>query len=327
MLTEYWYFKQKVFTGREGFRLRTAFITHADCLKHEMMLDHPECPARLRIIEDQLLASGLFDFLRYMEAPKATVDQLARVHDREYIEGIFKLSPKQGLMQIDGDTAMNSCTLDAALRAAGAAVLAADQVMNGRVDNAFCSIRPPGHHAERRQAMGFCFFNNAAVGAAHALEVHGLKRVAIVDFDVHHGNGTEEIFSHDTRVMLCSSYQHPFYPYTGIATVDGHLINVPLKAGSIGGDFRQAIETQWMPQLERFRPQMIFVSAGFDAHYEDDMAELNLGESDYAWVTNRIMEIAERFAEKRIVSVLEGGYALHALARSVTSHIRVLMQL
>jgi acetoin utilization deacetylase AcuC-like enzyme len=307
--------------------LHTAFITHADCLKHEMMPEHPECPERLRAIEDQLLAVGLFDFLRYMEAPKATVDQLARVHDREYIKGIFNLSPMQGLVQIDGDTAMNSGTLNAALRAAGAAVLAADQVMDGQVDNAFCAIRPPGHHAERRQAMGFCFFNNAAVGAAHALEVHGLDRVAIVDFDVHHGNGTEEIFNYDTRVMVCSCYQHPFYPYTGMETVDGHFINVPLTAGSIGGDFRQAVETQWMPQLVRFRPQMIFVSAGFDAHYEDDMAELNLGESDYAWITHRIMEIAERFAEKRIVSVLEGGYALHALGRSVTSHIRVLMQL
>ncbi len=305
--------------------MRTAYITHPECLKHQMTIEHPECPERLTAIEDQLQAAGLFDFLMYSEAPKVAIEQLVRAHDIIYINGLLAFSPSTGLYHIDGDTAMNPHTLNAALRAAGAAVFATDSVINSKVDNAFCSVRPPGHHAESRQAMGFCFFNNAAVAAAHALAEHGLERVAIVDFDVHHGNGTEEIFMDDPRVMVCSSFQHPFYPYTGAQSIDGHLINVPLKAGSIGGDFRQAIDNEWLPQLERFQPQMIFVSAGFDAHYEDDMGDLNLGESDYAWVTQRIMEIANRYADGRVVSVLEGGYALHALGRSVSAHIRVLM--
>ncbi len=307
--------------------MRTAYISHSDCLKHEMISGHPECPQRLSVIEDHLQTAGIFDFLLHMEAPKVTVEQLNRVHDRDYVQQIFASSPSEGLVHIDDDTAMNPHTLNAARHASGAAVLASDKVLLGEVDNAFCNIRPPGHHAERCQAMGFCFFNNVAVGAAHALEEYGLERLAVLDFDVHHGNGTENIFYGDRRVMVCSCYQHPFYPFTGTATQDGHLINVPLKAGSIGGDFRQLIERQWMPQLERFKPQMLFISAGFDGHYEDDMAELNLGDSDYAWVTRRIMDIAQQHAENRIVSLLEGGYALNALGRSVTRHVRTLMDL
>ncbi len=307
--------------------MRTAFISHPDCLKHEMFDGHPECPARLQAIEDHLQAAGLFDFLLHMEAPRAELKHLNRVHDNSYAQQIFSSTPSEGLFHIDEDTAMNPHTLEAALRAAGAAVLATDKVLQGEVDNAFCNIRPPGHHAERSQAMGFCFFNNVAVGVGHALAEYGIERIAVLDFDVHHGNGTEDIFYGDRRVMVCSSYQHPFYPYSGRDTEDGHLINVRLRAGSIGADFRQAIQHEWIPQLDQFKPQMLFISAGFDAHHEDDMAELNLGERDYAWVTTRIMEIAQRFAENRVVSLLEGGYALNALGRSVAAHVRTLMNL
>ena len=307
--------------------MRTAFISHPAFLLHEMFDGHPECPARIRVIEDHLLATGLFDFLLHMEAPRAQLEHLNRVHDKGYAEAIVASAPSTGLLHIDDDTAMNPHTLEAALRAAGAAVLATDKVIQGEVDNAFCNVRPPGHHAERAQAMGFCFFNNIAVGVGHALEEYGLQRIAVLDFDVHHGNGTEDIFYGDRRVMVCSSFQHPFYPYSGRDSEDGHLINVRLRAGSIGADFRQAIQHEWIPQLERFKPQMLFVSAGFDAHFEDDMAGLNLGERDYAWVTTRIMEIAQTYAENRVVSMLEGGYALNALGRSVVAHVRTLMAL
>lgn len=307
--------------------MKTAYITHPYCLKHEMMDGHPECPARLMAIEDQLKSAGLFDFLMHYEAPKASTVELARVHHKAHIHDILSRSPKRGLVHIDPDTAMNPYTAVAALRAAGSAVLAAELVASGRVDNAFCSVRPPGHHCERGEAMGFCFFNNVAVGVAHALATCAVTRIAVVDFDVHHGNGTEDIFEDDTRVMVCSAYQHPLYPYTGRETVDGHLINVPLAPGSGSREFRDAVETHWLPQLERFKPQMIFVSAGFDAHYEDDMAELNFTEADYAWVTQEIMAIAAAYAGGRIVSLLEGGYALHALGRSVVAHVRALMAL
>lgn len=307
--------------------MRTAYITHRDCLKHEMMPEHPECPERLSAIEDRLSAAGVFDFLRYFEAPKATQAQLARAHDASYVRALLAASPAQGLVRIDPDTAMNPHTVDAALRAAGAVILAADKVLDGEVENAFCNVRPAGHHAERGQAMGFCFFNNVAVGTAYVLAEREIERVAIVDFDVHHGNGTEDIFEDEPQVMMCSSYQHPLYPYTGRDTVPGHLINVPLKPGTGGADFREAIQAHWIPELNRFRPQMIFISAGFDAHYEDDMAGLMLTEADYAWVTTRIMEVAEAHCGGRIVSVLEGGYALEALGRSVVAHVRTLMKL
>ena len=303
----------------------TAFISHPDCLKHEMMPEHPECPARLHAIQDQLIRSGLFDWLQYYDAPKATVKQLARAHDMLYVREIMALSPQQGLVHLDPDTFMNPHTLDAALRAAGAAVLATELVMDGKADNAFCCVRPPGHHAERHKAMGFCIFNNVAVGALHALEARGLERVAIVDFDVHHGNGSEAIFSDDERVLLCSIYQHPFYPYTGRASVKGHLINIPLGRGLLSKEFRGYITERWLPELRVFQPQMIFISAGFDGHYEDEMANWNLIESDYAWVTRELMHIAAECAGGRIVSTLEGGYALHALGRSATAHIKALM--
>lgn len=304
--------------------MHTAYINHPDCLKHEMGAHHPECPARLRAIEDQLIASGLLPYLQHYDAPLAAFEQLARVHDPHYIETVRSASPKEGLVYLDPDTAMNPFTLNAALRAAGAVVLATELVLERKVENAFCAIRPPGHHAESARAMGFCFFNNVAVGVAHAMAHYGLKRVAIADFDVHHGNGTEEIFRDDPRVMLCSTFQHPFYPHCGADSGNDHIINVPLPAGTDGDGFRKAVSEQWLPSLERFRPEMLFVSAGFDAHWEDDMAMFKLRESDYAWVTQQIKDIAEKYAHGRIVSALEGGYELHALGRSVAAHIRVL---
>lgn len=286
---------------------------------------HPECPARLSAIEDQLIASGLLHFLQQHDAPLATFDQLARVHSRQYIESIRAASPRQGLVYLDPDTAMNPHSLSAALRAAGAVILAVDLVLGGKAGNAFCAVRPPGHHAESARAMGFCIFNNVAVGVAHAMAQYGLRRVAIADFDVHHGNGTEEIFHDDPRVMLCSTFQHPYYPYCGADSGNEHIINVPLPAGTNGAAFREAVSKYWLPALERFHPEIMFISAGFDAHRDDDMADFNLLEKDYTWVTQQIKAVAEKFCQGRIVSVLEGGYELNALGRSVLAHLKVLV--
>jgi acetoin utilization deacetylase AcuC-like enzyme len=285
---------------------------------------HPEAPARLQAIEDQLIASGLFGYLQHHDAPEVTREQLLRVHDAAYLDAIAAAAPQSGMVALDGDTTMNPYTYPAALRAAGAAVLAVDLVMAGRVENAFCSVRPPGHHAEHARAMGFCIFNNVAVGASHALAAHGLSRVAIVDFDVHHGNGTEDIFRDEPRVMLCSTFQHPFYPYSGAESGNAHIINVPLAAGADGAVFREAVGAHWLPVLEAFGPELILISAGFDAHREDDMSSLRLVEADYAWVTEQIKGLAAKHARGRIVSVLEGGYELHALGRSVLAHLKVL---
>ena len=301
-----------------------AFITHPDCRLHDMGAQHPECPARLSAIEDQLVASGLSNHLDHVEAPLASRAQLERAHAPDYITALEQVAPEEGLVHLDPDTAMNPHTLRAALRAAGAAVRATDKVLRGESEAAFCGVRPPGHHAERARAMGFCLFNNVAVAAAHALEAHGLKRVAIVDFDVHHGNGTEDIFRDDARVLMVSTFQHPFYPYSGIEGRSERMVNIPLAAYSGGKEFRDAVERHWLPALDAFRPEMLFVSAGFDAHRDDDMAMLNLVEADYAWVTERIKGVAGRTANGRIVSVLEGGYALHALGRSVATHLKVL---
>ena len=291
---------------------------------HNMGSHHPECPARMAAIEDHLLATGLLPHLVEVEAPPATREQLLRVHDPDYVDAIEVSVPERGLIHLDPDTAMNPHSYHAALRAAGAVIKATDMVMGGEVENAFCNVRPPGHHAGRARAMGFCFFNNVAVGAAHALEKHGLERVAIVDFDVHHGNGTEDIFRDDPRVMMVSTFQHPFYPYSGVEGRSERMVNIPLAAYSSGVQFREAVENFWVPALDRFQPQMVFVSAGFDAHRDDDMASLSLVEADYAWVTERLMVFADRFCGGRIVSTLEGGYELDALARSVAAHIRAL---
>lgn len=294
---------------------------------HDMGSHHPESPDRLTAVEDYLLATGLIPHLISELAPKASREQLLRVHDESYIASIEDASPPRGVVHLDPDTAMNPHSLAAALHAAGAVVRATDMVVGGEAENAFCNVRPPGHHACRAHAMGFCFFNNVAVGAAHALEAHGLERVAIVDFDVHHGNGTQNIFEGDRRVMMVSTFQHPFYPYSGMEGRSELMVNIPLAAYSGGAEFREAVETFWLPALLEFAPQMLFVSAGFDAHRDDDMASLGLVERDYAWVTKRIMEVADHHADGRIVSTLEGGYNLPALARSVDAHVRELCRI
>lgn len=304
--------------------MQTAYITHPLCLKHDMGPHHPECPARIHAIEDQLIASGLFGYLQHHDAPEVTREQLLRVHDAAYIDSIEAAAPHHGSVELDGDTTMNPFTYPAALRAAGAAVLAVDLVMGQKVENAFCNVRPPGHHAEKALAGGFCIFNNIAVAARHALAVHGLSRVAIADFDVHHGNGTEHVFHDDPRVMLCSTFQHPFYPFGGADSGNDHIINVPMKAGDGSEKFREAVTTQWLPALERFKPELLLISAGFDAHREDDMSMIRLVDGDYGWVTEQLKEVAYKHCQRRIVSMLEGGYELHALGRSATAHIKVL---
>ena len=310
--------------GYDGHAVSTAFITHRDCLRHDMGRGHPERPERLSAIEDQLIASGVEQFLARHDAPLASDEQLARVHPMEYVRAIREAAPERGTVHLDPDTAMNPHSLNAALRAAGAAVLATDLVMQGEAASAFCSVRPPGHHACSARPMGFCIFNNVAVAARHAMQAHGVERVAIVDFDVHHGNGTEEIFSHDGQVLMVSTFQHPFYPYSGTEDPASNMVNVPLAAGAGSKQFREAVTRYWIPALERFAPQLVLFSAGFDAHAEDDMAMLRLVDSDYGWVTQEIKAIADRHAGGRVVSMLEGGYALSALGRSVVQHLRVL---
>ncbi len=308
-------------------RMTAAFITHDECLKHEMGAYHPERPARLSAIEDQLIASGIGVHLERHDAPLATDEQLARVHPIDYVQAIRNAAPSEGTVHLDPDTAMNPWTLQAALRAAGAAVLATDLVLGDQVKAAFCNVRPPGHHACRARPMGFCIFNNVAVAARHALQAHGLERVAIIDFDVHHGNGTEDIFEGDPQVLMASTFQHPFYPYSGTEDPARNMVNVPLAAGAGSREFRQAVREAWLPALDDFSPQLILFSAGFDAHAEDDMAMLRLLDADYGWVTAQVKEVAARHAGGRMVSVLEGGYALSALGRSAVQHLRVLADL
>ena len=304
--------------------MSAAFITHPDCLKHEMGAHHPEQPARLSAIEDQLIASGVAPYLARYEAPLATDEQLARVHPIEYVRAIREAAPSRGTVHLDPDTAMNPHSLNAALRAAGAAVLAVDLILTNRAKTAFCAVRPPGHHACRARPMGFCIFNNVAVAARHALQAHGLGRVAIIDFDVHHGNGTEDIFEGDPQVLMASTFQHPFYPYSGTEDPAANMVNVPLAAGAGSREFREAVREAWLPALDEFAPELILFSAGFDAHMEDDMAMLRFSDADYAWVTSQMKEVAERHAAGRMASVLEGGYALSALGRSAVQHMRVL---
>ena len=307
--------------------MSAAFITHPDCLKHDMGTYHPERPARLTAIEDQLIASGIGQHLRRYEAPLATEEQLARVHPADYVRAIHDAAPQSGTVHLDPDTAMNPWTLQAALRAAGAAVLATDLVLKNDVRTAFCSVRPPGHHACRARPMGFCIFNNVAVAARHAVHAHGIERVAIIDFDVHHGNGTEDIFEGDPHVLMASTFQHPFYPYSGTDDPAPNMVNIPLAAGTGSSGVREAVTEAWLPALDDFRPELVLFSAGFDAHAEDDMAMLRFSDADYAWITAQVKAVAERHAQGRIVSVLEGGYALSALGRSVVQHIRVLADL
>ncbi len=303
-----------------------AYITHPSCLLHDMGQFHPECPERINAVNDRLIASGLDGYLLHRTAAPATREQIARVHGETYIDSIEQASPAEGLHYIDPDTAMNPHSLAAATHAAGAVVMAVDMVMAKECSTAFCNVRPPGHHAERRRAMGFCLFNSVAIGAAHALAAHRLSRVAIVDFDVHHGNGTEDIFQGDPRVLMVGSFQHPLYPYCGVEDPAPNMVNVPLPAGAGGEAFRAAVTHRWLPALDEFEPELIVISAGFDAHREDPLAGLKFTEADYAWVTQQLMDVAARHAQRRIVSSLEGGYSLSALGRSAAEHVRVLVE-
>lgn len=304
----------------------TGYYTHPEFLLHEMGPFHPECPERLQAIEDHLISHGMDGLLDRREAPAATAEQIGRVHRPQYIASLAAASPASGYHPIDPDTLMNPHTLAAATHAAGAAVAATDAVMAGEVENAFCCVRPPGHHAETDRAMGFCFYNNVAIAARHALAAHGLERVAIVDFDVHHGNGTEAAFRGDASVLMCSFFQHPFYPYSGTEHIAANMSNIPLPAYSNGMAVREVVETIWLPRLNEFKPQMLFISAGFDAHREDDLGQMGLVEQDYAWITAQLVDVARAHAKGRIVSCLEGGYNLSALSRSVYAHLKVLLE-
>jgi acetoin utilization deacetylase AcuC-like enzyme len=312
---------------------KTGYFFHSDCSKHDMGDGHPECPQRLAAIEQRLRSQGVADQLDWREAPLAPIADLELAHGRMHVAALRGLT--DGLRdemqaggpthaQIDPDTCINVHTWDAALRSAGAAIAATDAVMAGDLDNAFCAVRPPGHHACRDKAMGFCFFNNVAVAAHYALDRHGLKRVAIIDFDVHHGNGTEDIVTGDARILMVSFFQHPFYPYGGAASTAANLLNLPVPAYTQGDVVRELVASQWIPRLDAFQPELLLISAGFDAHREDDLGQMGLVEADYAWMTQQLKGVAARHAKGRIVSCLEGGYNLDALARSVDAHVRVL---
>lgn len=315
---------------------KTGYYTHKDCWKHEMGPGHPECPERLSAIEDRLLVTGVFDALERYDAPEAPLADIELAHDRMHIAALRGLSDRlqEELLaggpehaQIDTDTSINAHTWKAALRSAGAALAATDAVMAGELENAFCAVRPPGHHACRDKAMGFCFFNNVAIAAKYALQRYNLERVAIVDFDVHHGNGTEDILAGDMRALMVGLFQHPFYPFSGDQNPAPNMVNIPVPAYTRGMEIREIVDMMWLPRLEAFRPQLIFISAGFDAHRDDDMGQLAMTESDYAWITRAIKDTAKRHAQGRIVSCLEGGYVMDALARSVEAHVRVLADL
>jgi acetoin utilization deacetylase AcuC-like enzyme len=306
--------------------MTTLLFTHPDCLDHDPGARHPESAARLRAVL-AALSTSQFAALEQREAPEATVDDLLRVHQHRHVERILSAVPNTGHVAIDADTVLSPASGRAALRAAGAVIAAVDAVIAAEADNAFCAVRPPGHHAEPARAMGFCLFNNAAIGALRAREMHGLERVAVVDFDVHHGNGTQAVFAADEHLFYASTHQYPLYPGTGAAseTGVGNIVNVPLRPMSGSTPFRRAFDESVLPALDDFRPQLLIVSAGFDAHRSDPLAQLMLVESDYVWVTEKLADLASRHARGRLVSTLEGGYDLPALAASVAAHVRVLM--
>ena len=300
-------------------------FSHPSCYLHLAGDDHPEQPARLSAINDQLIRSGLEYVVMQRDASAATKADLYRAHCRLYVDELFAKAPEQGHIWLDPDTQMMPKSLDAALHAAGAAINAVDQVMNGNNEQAFCNVRPPGHHATRDQAMGFCLFNNIAVAATYAMEKYQLSRVAIVDFDVHHGNGTEDIFTGDERVLFCSSFQHPFYPYSGENDSAANILNVPLPALCKPQQWREQVAAHWFAALDNFVPQLILVSAGFDGHREDDMAQFVLTEDDFYWLSQQLKQLADKHCQGRIVATLEGGYALSALGRSVVAFLKGLM--
>ncbi|OWT65797.1 histone deacetylase family protein [Candidimonas nitroreducens] len=307
--------------------METLYITHPACRLHEMGQWHPECPARLDAINDQLLASGLLDFLREVQAPQAQRADLLRVHTAQYLDYLQAHAPAQGYFELDPDTLLNAHTLEAAQVAAGAGLAAVDAIMQGQAATAFCAVRPPGHHARPGQAMGFCIYNNIAVAVAYALDKYALQRVAVIDFDVHHGNGTEEMFAGDERVLMCSFFQHPFYPGSGAPPAAPNMLNIPVQAYTGGDMLRQIVSDVWLPRLEAFRPEFVFISAGFDAHREDDMGQLSMSDADYAWITEQVVALADVTAQGRVASFLEGGYNLSALGRSAAAHVRALAKL
>jgi acetoin utilization deacetylase AcuC-like enzyme len=308
--------------------MTTALITHPDCLRHVTPDGHPEQVARLRAVLTALDHEE-FELLRRYDAPLASRDEVVRVHPGGYFDRVRAAEPAQGWAMLDADTHMTNGSFDAALRAAGANIMAVDLVMDGAVDNAFCAVRPPGHHAETETSMGFCLFGNVVIGAKHALEQHGLKRVAIVDFDVHHGNGTQDLVWNDSRIFFASTHQMPLYPGTGHAHEtggSGNVLNIPLAPNADGNALREAFETAILPALFAHKPEMIFISAGFDAHHADPLANLNFDVEDFAWATGRLKNAAKQLCQGRLVSTLEGGYDLEALAACVAGHVNVMME-
>ena len=303
---------------------KTAFISHPDTLLHVMDGNHPESPARITAIKNAVLASDLKTKCQFYDAPAATKAQLKRAHSDDYIEHIYNIAPKAGLVRLDGDTAMGPMSLSAALHASGAVILATDLVLSGKAKNAFCCVRPPGHHAGKSNSAGFCIFNHVAVGVAHAMAQYNIKRVAIIDFDVHHGDGTEDIFKDNPNVMLCSTFQHPFYPHRGADTRSKNMINLPLPAKANGEDFKKVFIAEIEPALTAFKPELIYISAGFDAHANDPLADLALTTQDYAWMTEFIKKIVNNCCAGRVISSLEGGYHLSSLAESALAHINSL---
>lgn len=299
--------------------MTTVIYSHDVCARHEIAPGHPEQAARLAAV-DEALADLAAPTVRAEPGP-AEHDALIRAHTPRYVDTLFEIAPSAGTRQLDADTAMNAFSLDAARRASGALIEATDAVLAGEYDNAFCNVRPPGHHAESQRAMGFCLFNHVAVGVHHALHRHGLERVAIIDFDVHSGNGTEEIFRGEPRVLFCNSYQYPLYPNINTPSVEQELINVPLAAGTDGGRFRAAVRDAWVTEIEEFRPQAIYVSAGFDAHRDDPLAGLALLEEDYAWLGDAVLDLADRLCDGNLIATLEGGYDLTALGRSAAAFV------
>ena len=307
--------------------MTTLLVTHAACMTHDMGEGHPERPERMRAV-DQALEQEMFQMLARDIAPRAPIEALTRVHPATYVQAIEHASPTQGRVRVDQDTSMSPGSWEAALRSAGGAIFAVDEVLTGKVVNAFVATRPPGHHAEMATPMGFCFFNNAAVAARHAQAVYGLERVAIVDFDVHHGNGTQDIFWADKSVLYASTHQMPLYPGTGARDERGEhdqIVNAPLSAGDGGDTFREAFDVAILPRVEAFSPDLIIISAGFDGHYRDPLGNLKLREEDFAWATRKLMSIAGRRCGNRVVSLLEGGYDLEGLGRSVAAHVSALM--
>ncbi|MBA2777428.1 histone deacetylase family protein [Billgrantia kenyensis] len=305
----------------------TSFITHPDCDLHHMGPEHPESPLRLEAIRARLALSGLLQQTMQSEARPASEEELSRVHPLRHLRALDKCVPEEGIVTLDSDTMMNPDSLDAARVAAGAVIRGVDQVYRGQADNVFCAVRPPGHHAEATDAMGFCFYNNVAVGAAHARARHGARRIAILDFDVHQCNGTIDIFKDDPDILICTSFQFPFYPWRYLRSEWQNVVNTPLEAGTDSAAFRKAIEDDWLPALHSFKPELVLVSAGFDAHRDDPLAELCLVEEDFFWVTQLALDIAALYSENRLVSVLEGGYDTDSLGRSAEAHVKALLGL